>query len=107
MSTEGCPQAPCQFWKTWAWQSMIIQGTRLRTGLLWRKGQLRCAELFHVKLEQAFHLAVDREELAVEVEEALPLRIAVAHRQGVRAAVERSARVDDMRPAFVALRQQD
>ena len=32
-SIEGCPQAPCQFWNTWAWQSMIIQDTRLRTGL--------------------------------------------------------------------------
>jgi hypothetical protein len=32
-SIEGCPQAPCQFWNTWAWQSMIIQDTRPRTGL--------------------------------------------------------------------------
>ena len=47
------------------------------------------------------------EELAVEIEEVLPLRIAIANDKCIRPAVERIAGIDDMCPAFVALRQQD
>src|ERR1044072_3796858 len=99
---EACPQAPCQFWNTWAWQSMIIQDTRPQVTME-KRCALRGAELFHVELEQALNLAVDRQELAVEVDEVSPLRIAVAHCQRVRTPVERIARIDHVGPAFVVL----
>src|SRR5947207_2840228 len=92
-SIEGCPQAPCQFSNTWAWQSTIIHKL-IREVLCQAKARraLCGAELLHVELEQALDLAVDGEELTVEIEEAFPLRIAVANRERVRPPVERIAR---------------
>src|ERR1700745_329322 len=103
---EGCPQAPCQFWNTCAWQSMIIQGT---CGPISKRNaaDLCPAELLHVMLEQPLDLAIDGEVAAVEIHEAFPLGIAVADRERVRPAVERIARIDHVRPAVVALGEQD
>src|SRR5882762_5617258 len=104
---EGCPQAPCQFWNTWAWQSMIMALACGRTSCGAGTCASRGAELLHVELEQPLDLAVDGQELAVHIEEAFPLRIAVADRKGVRPPVERIARIDHVRPALVAFGQQD
>src|SRR5262245_32924580 len=103
---EGCPQAPCQFWNTWAWQSMIIQGPA-GSAFDWKRRTSRRAELLHVMLEQPLDLSVDRQEATIEIQEALPLQIAVADRKRIRTAVDRVSRIDHVRPAFVALREQD
>src|SRR5437868_1629414 len=67
----------------------------------------RPAELLHMILEQPLDLAVDGKKAAIEIEEALPLRVAIADRERVRPTIERIARIDHMRPAFVALGEQD
>ena len=61
------------------------------------------AELLHVQLEQALHLAVDHHERAPEVEEVLPLGVAVAHRPGVRALVDRRVRDRTRAPSRLRL----
>src|SRR5262245_20757106 len=98
----GCPQAPCQFWNTCAWQSMIIQGTCGRNARSTR-GALRSAEPLHVIFEQPLHFAIDGEIPTIEVEEALPFRVAITDREGVRPTIKRIAWIDHMRPTVVAL----
>ena len=73
-SVEGCPQAQCQFWNAWAWQSMVIPAPRLLTdfdGAETRRVSRR-AELFHVILEKGAVFTVDRLELAKQIERVLP-----------------------------------
>jgi hypothetical protein len=58
------------------------------------------AKLFHVMLEKALDLTGDRQELAIEIEKVLWLRIATANDQCIRAPDKRIAGIDAMCPAF-------
>src|SRR5665213_459447 len=98
MALDGWPHAPCQFWNTWAWQSMIMGRGRARL--------LRHTEYFHVMVEQTLHFSIDHQKRRIEIEEMLPLHIAISHGPGIGALVDRVARTEHMSPVTVALDEQ-